>query len=115
MVKITKHDNETIFEIEGLHKIWSLKSQLTIPNEHIISAKQDLNEIESFKGFRAYGTELPSVIRAGTFYQYSDRSAIFMDIVDKNKTIIVELKDEKYSKLIIEVENPEEAINLLSN
>lgn len=37
-----------------------------------------------------------------------------MNVIDNNKAIIVVLKDEKYEKLIIEVENPTDAITLLT-
>ena len=46
-----------------------------------------------------------------TFYE-SD-STIFMDIVNKKNVIIVELRDEFYNKLMIEVENPEVSMTLL--
>ncbi len=38
MVTIEKRDNNFIFTIHGLHKLWALKSELTIPAENIITA-----------------------------------------------------------------------------
>ena len=114
MVEITKNEKETVFEVKGLHKVWAFKSELRIPNSHILKAYCDENEINEWKGIRALGTYIPSVIKAGTFYQDKDSSAIFMDIGNPKNAIIVDLKDEEYKKLIIEVSNPQDAITLLT-
>jgi hypothetical protein len=38
MVTIEKKNGNFIFTIRGIDKLWSLKSELTIPAEHIITA-----------------------------------------------------------------------------
>ena len=58
------------------------------------------------------GTSIPSVITAGTFYKEGNK--IFWDVSNIENCIIVELKDEDYKQLIIEVENPVDAIQLLT-
>ncbi len=111
MVTIKKIDNNFIFEVKGMHKLWALKSQLSIPQTHIITAK--LYDGQQWNlGLRFPGTYLPGVITAGTFY--GKDGTIFCDVSNKENAILVELKDEKYNKLIIEVENPIEAIELLA-
>ena len=114
MVEITKSENETVFEVKGLHKVLAFKSELRIPNSHIVKAYCDENEINEWKGIRALGTYIPSLIKAGTFYQDKDSATIFMDIANVKNAIIVDLKDEEYKKLIIEVSNPQDAITLLT-
>lgn len=115
MVEIRREKEETVFEIKGVHKVFGFKNELTIPNSHIINAYIDSKEITEWKGIRALGTFIPSLIKAGTFYQDNDSSTIFMDIVNLKNTIIVELKDEVYKKMFIEVDNPEDAIALLNH
>ena len=114
MVTITKTNTETSFEIKGIHKIWALKSEIRIPNYHILNAYQNRNEVDEWK-IKAYGTHVPFVIKAGTFYSGEKSDVIFMDVMHPEKVIIVDLQDEQYKKLIIEVENPEESITLLKN
>ena len=58
------------------------------------------------------GTQLPWVITAGTFIKKGKRN--FWDVCNKKNTIIVELKDSYYNKLIIEVENPAMIMNELN-
>ncbi len=111
MVKIIKENEDFIFEMQGLHKLWSLKSQLKIPVANIKKVHQELDD-SWWKGWRAPGTNIPGLIVAGTFYLQGEKN--FWDVVNKEKAIVVELEGENYNQLVIEVENPEEAIALLS-
>jgi len=112
MVNLTVTDDEFIFNLKGLHKIWALKSNINIPEENIVQAYQNEEELNSWRGWRIPGTYIPYLITAGTFYRKGNRN--FWDVMNTKKTIIVELKDSFYNKLYIEVENPEETINLLN-
>ena len=56
-------------------------------------------------GSKLIGTSFPGVITAGTFIEHGGR--VFWDVHDPEKTIIIELHDERYSELIVEVENPQ--------
>ncbi len=112
MVEIHKKEDKFIFEIKGMHKLWAFKSQLEIPKAHILKVHRDFSVISEWKGFRMPGTYVPYLITAGTFYAADGKT--FWDVMNKEKSIIVELKDEDYQQLIVEVENPEEAMFLFS-
>ena len=111
MVTVTSTGNQFIIKIKGLHKIWALKSQISVSKENVIKAYQDKKELNTWSGFRIPGTYIPYLITAGTFYK---KGWNFWDVVNKDNIIIVELKDERYKKLYIEVEHPEETIHLLN-
>jgi hypothetical protein len=113
MVTVSKNEDKIVFNVNAMHKIWALKSSITIDKNHIVTAYQDLEELKKWKGMRFPGTEIPFVIAAGTFFSNGNRN--FWDVMNKNNTIIVELKDEEYNKIIVEVENPEETLNLLNS
>lgn len=113
MVRITKAENDYIFEILGLHKLWSLRNKIVVKKENIVSITQNLDEFTTWKGWRMPGTQLPYVITAGTFIKKGKRN--FWDVCNKNNALTIQLKDSYYDKLIIEVENTEEIINLLNN
>ena len=105
--------NETIsFEIMGWHKLWSLKSKLIIPRENIVKAYQDASEITFWKGLRMPGTEIPGLLATGTFYK---NGRIFRDASNKKNTIVITLREYYYKKLIIEVQNPQLALQKLNN
>jgi hypothetical protein len=113
MVSVTRDNSETVFTIKGFHKVLALASEIRIPNSHVLGAYSDPSEVERWRGVRAFGTYFPTLISAGTFFQAENGAIVFMDVVDINKTIIVELEDEKFNRLIIEVEDPDAAISLL--
>lgn len=102
MVKITIVKNNIFFTLVGLHKIWSFKNKITIPTSHIVSV--DIYDDKSqtwWKALRVLGTNIPYLIKAGTFRK--NGMNIFLDIVDPKKSIIISLKNEFYKEIIIEV------------
>ncbi len=113
MVDISIRDGVLLLEVEGLDKLWSFKGGLKIPLAHIkaVSVRPDLGSGWQWKGFRFPGTSLPGVITAGTFYQ--DGKRVFWDVHDREKTISIELHDERYDTLIVEVADPESAASMI--
>lgn len=112
MIDIAKQGEAFIFNVKGMHKLWALKSQLTIPVDNIKKAHRDLESIKGWKGWRAPGTYIPSIITAGTFYKAGKK--IFWDVANIENCIIVELEDDEFNQLVIEVENPDKAMMLLN-
>ena len=113
MVEITKQEGNYVFEVKGLHKLWAFKSELKIPEKNVSRAHRDFGGTGFWKGWRLPGTHVPYLITAGTFYL--DGEKIFWDVMDKEKAIIVDLVDEEYKQLIIEVENVEKALAMFQN
>ena len=113
MVQIETADDQIVFEIEGWDKLWSLRSRLAIPLEHIAGARVDPDPpMGWFDGLKVSGAGIPNIFRAGTFYQEGD--FVFWDVRHPEKTIVIDLIHERYAKLFIEVDNPEEAASLVS-
>jgi hypothetical protein len=59
------------------------------------------------------GTNVPGVITAGTFHQ--DGKRIFWDVHRPENTVVIELKDERYNELIVEVADPEGAVKTVKS
>ena len=59
-------------------------------------------------GIRLIGTQLPGVITAGQFYQHGQR--VFWDVNDPANSIIIELHDDRFDELIVEVNDPLAAV-----
>jgi hypothetical protein len=51
------------------------------------------------------GTNNLGVLTAGTFYQHGKR--VFWDVHNPDNTVVIELKDERYNELIVEVADPQ--------
>ncbi|WP_433515230.1 hypothetical protein ACQP2T_06200 [Nonomuraea sp. CA-143628] len=107
-------DGDTlVVEIEGLDKLWSLKSRLTIPLANIRGATADPGMIKTPKGIRTPGTHVPGVITAGTFLLDGER--VFWDVRDPAKAVVIELADERYARLVIQVDDPRSTVDLVES
>lgn len=101
-------------DIEGIHKILSFKSQLKIPLKQIKSVEHYIDCANKwFKGIRAPGINIPNIITAGTFYQEGEK--IFFDVTNPDKSIVISLKDNSYSKVIVEVDDPNEIVKKIQS
>ena len=112
MVDITLADGKARFRVHGWDQLWSFRSELEIPLAHIRDVRADATVARHWwHGIRAPGTSIPGVITAGTFYQHGKR--VFWDVHDPDKTIVVELADERFDELIVEVADPAETVQQL--
>jgi hypothetical protein len=110
MVNVTIHNNALDLEMEGFDKLWTLRSHLEIPLANVRDIHQDTDQTRRWwKGLRAPGTRLPGVIQAGTFYQ--DGQRIFYDVHNPDNAVIIDLEDDRYNELVVEVNNPQTVIN----
>lgn len=113
MVAVSKVDENILFEVLGSHKFWAFRSEIKVKYENIVSVKHTQISWWSWVGWRVPGTSLPFVICAGTYLKNKEKH--FWDVSNKSKVIEIEIKNEEFQKLFIEVENVEETINLLNN
>jgi hypothetical protein len=113
VVEITVREGQVHLEVKGLDKLWAFKGRLEIPVAHIRGAHADTTIARGWwKGIKAPGTSIPGVIRAGTFYQ--DGKRVFWDVHDPEKTVVIDLHDERYDQLIVEVADPATTVKLLT-
>jgi hypothetical protein len=100
--------------VRGADKLWAFKSSLEIPLVHVAGVRADPQAARGwYHGIRLPGTNLPGVITAGTFYQ--DGNRVFWDVHDPDKTIVIDLRDERFNQLVVEVADPDAAIKLIQN
>ncbi len=112
MVEISVNGEKAVFEIEGIDKLWSLRSRLEIPLAHIKGVHADATAARGwYHGLRLLGTNVPGILTAGTFHR--DGNNVFWDVHDPERTIVLELDHEFYDQLIIEVADPAQAVTLL--
>jgi PH (Pleckstrin Homology) domain-containing protein len=105
MVTISIENGFVNFDVEGLDKLWSFRSRLTIPIEHIRSARVDTEAARGWwHGLRLMGTSVPGILTAGSFYEHG--GMVFYDVHDPDNTIVIEVDHERYQRLIVEVEDP---------
>jgi hypothetical protein len=112
MVTLHIAEQSLTVEVAGLHKLWSFRSSLTIPLAHIVDAHLATDEArKSWHGWRVPGTHMPGLITAGTYYDGSGR--VFWDVCDPARAIEIVLHDDAFARLVVEVEDPAAAIDLI--
>ena len=107
MTNITVEGEKLVVEVQGWHKLWALVSRLEIPLDHVSGVRSATDERPG--GIRAPGTHIPGIITAGTFLH--DGKTVFWDVRDPANAIAIELHDETYSTLIVEVSDPQSVIS----
>ena len=112
MVTLTIDGSMLVLEVQGLDKLWSLRSRLDIPLVHVKSIRPDPGAARHwFEGLRLAGTYIPGVLTAGTFYEQG--GLVFWDVHNPEHAIAIELSHERYQRLIVEVADPAAAIRMV--
>src|SRR5205807_5824288 len=84
MVDISVQSDRVVFEVEGLDKLWSLRSRLEIPLSHITKVEHDPTVVGRWwHGLKLMGTDVPGLFAAGTFYFHGE--LVFWDVRDPAK------------------------------
>jgi hypothetical protein len=105
MATVTIDAEKATILMSRLDRVLSLKGELTIPLKHITSVTVRPEEARSwFHGLRI-GTNIPGVLTAGTFYTGDGK--VFYDMHDPEQTIAIELQDDSYQRVIVQVDDPE--------
>ena len=105
MAEVELAEDTLVVHVQGMDRLWSLKSRLEIPLSHVVDAEASPEVAQGWwQGIRTGGTHVPGVITAGTFYQEGQR--VFWDVHDPGRTVVIHLKDERYARLVIEVDDP---------
>jgi len=112
MVEMTIRENRAVFDIRGTHKMWAFRKRLEIPLTNIIRIHRAQERTQEFwEGWHVIGTHIPGVITAGTFHH--NGKTIFWDATHGGNTIVVELVNEHYDELVIDVDDPDYIVRCL--
>ena len=112
MVELSVTDGKLVLHVRGIDQLWALKSTLEIPLQHIAGVRADPNIARGWwHGLKLIGSDIPGVLHAGTFNQQG--RIIFWDVHHPDNTIVIDLRDERYGQLVVEVADPEAAVQLI--
>jgi hypothetical protein len=99
--------------VEGMDKVWALRSHLSIPLRDITDVKADPERgAGALTGIKVGGSRIPGVLQAGTFLD-SD-GMVFWDVHRPGHAIVISLEHEHYKQLIIDVADPATAAQEIS-
>jgi len=111
MAQVRIDGDTLVVEIQGLDKLWALRSSLAIPLANVRGATADPGIAGEPKGRRGPGAYVPGVIAAGTFHLDGER--VFWDVHDATRAVVIELTDERFSRLVVEVADPRATVDLV--
>jgi hypothetical protein len=113
MAEVELTEDTLVVHVRGMDRIFALKSRLEIPLSHVMGAKADpdLGHPEWWKSLRFTATQIPWVVSAGTFYQEDER--VFWDVHDPQKAVVIRLRDERYARLVIGVDDPPATVRVV--
>jgi hypothetical protein len=100
-------NSDLVFELHGIDKILSIKRTIKIPLKHVTSVSTEHVTLKPKFQMRLIGTRLPKIIKDGRFL--TSDGMMFFEMHDPDKCITVSLNNEKYKKIVFEVENKEGA------
>lgn len=113
MVDLSVSNGKLVLHVMGADKLWAFKSSLEIPLEHIAGIRADPEAARGWlHGIRMPGTQIPGMLTAGTFYRHGQR--VFWDVHHPERTVVIDLRDERYNELIVEVADPAAAVEQIS-
>jgi hypothetical protein len=114
VVDLSISDGKLVLQVRGADKLWAFKSSLEIPLAHVAEIRADPAIAQGwYHGIRMPGTNIPGVLTAGTFHH--DGKRVFWDVHHPEDTVVIELRDERYNQLIVEVADPAAAVALVKN
>ena len=94
--------DRVVIEMLGWDKLWSLKSRIEVPLAHVRGTRAAAGE--RVRGLRMPGTYVPGLITAGTFRHNGQWE--FWAVRGGQRAVAIELRDEFYSRLVVEVPDP---------
>jgi len=105
-INVDQEQKKLIVVVEGIERLWTLNSRFEIPLAHVKSASIN-PEVASNLPYPRQEQGDPqwhAPVSAGTFYQHGNR--VFWEVTDPTKAVVIELKDDQYAEIVVQVEDP---------
>jgi hypothetical protein len=110
VVTVDIKDQDLKVTISGWDVVWSLKRGLTIPLAHVVGA--EVESVAGKPGWRIVGTGIPRGFSAGWFRKQGKNE--FWIARQSAEVVSIRLRDEKYARLVLQVDNPREVVDMVN-
>jgi hypothetical protein len=96
--------------LRGFDVVWTTRRHITVPLDHVAGARIDAKVVRHGPWLGAGHTDalLDYAVAAGPMHVHGRHE--FWDVHDPSRTIVIDLVDEPYDRLIIDVGDPEGAV-----
>lgn len=109
--KIEIIDDQLIILPQGINKLASLTKKIVIPLRHVHAVSINLKVLNDSKGIRSPGTIINGYYWSGTYVKDGEKT--FFNIKRGNKPVVIQLINEKYTRLVLGVDNPDKIVELI--
>lgn len=105
MTTVTIEGNHLVVRLSGWSAVLALKREVRVPLAHVVSVTA--GQLTSMRpdGIRLGGSYLPKRITAG-HYWWKGRGWSFWSVRHKERAIDIQLRDEHFRRLVVEVDDP---------
>jgi hypothetical protein len=112
MVSVEVKGEEVTIRVLGHHRIWAVRSSIRFKRSNVQSATRVVGARKP-PWRRCPGTYLPGFLCAGTYHAKEGKE--FWDTTFRGNAIQIDLAGEAFTSLVVDVENPDEVIQLLTS
>ena len=107
MAQVEIADGRLVIRLDRSDRLWTFRSQLESPVDHVLGVEIDPERSRvpwSGLPVRDPGSWAPGVLAAGSVRQEGEWA--FWDVRDPERAVIIQLADERFRRLVIEVDDP---------
>jgi hypothetical protein len=107
MAQATVTEDRLVVRMDQSDRVWTFKGILEVPLEHVVDVEVDPKKARipwSGLPVREKGSGLPGMMAAGDVRH--DGQWVFWDVSHPERAVIIHLADERYARLVVEVDDP---------
>ena len=108
MAEVELTSDELVVHVTGMDRALALKTAVHVPLAHVVEVRSGVDEEAAVIGLLRFGTHVPGLIKAGTFFARGKR--FFWDVHHRDRAISIRLRDETYDELVLEVADAEATV-----
>jgi hypothetical protein len=114
-MKLQLRDDALTIVLEGWERLWALRRRLVIPRGNIVHAEWHAEPFDVHAPLRLFGTSLPGVLAAGTFYGQGMKQFLYLRRprgwrqATAAEVLVLDLHDMFYHRLVLSCAEAEAA------
>jgi hypothetical protein len=114
MATVSVAGDDLVVEVSGRDRFYALnKSRVTVPLEHVLSVGEGVKMGRPLMpGLPWLANSFPGAFTVGSYRRHGKWT--FWVVHDPQQTVLITLRDEHYSQLVIEVDDPVSTIASLN-
>ena len=114
MARMEYTSTTLVVHLTGWDAVWGLKRRLVVPLAHVRTARADPHAAHDWwkaRGLNHADPQAGPII--GTFREKNQR--VFWDVHDPGNVVIIELEQEPYASLVLQVDDPAGTVATILN